>query len=99
MTFPVFPCYRYRAGEAKVFHTAEQLAAAGDGWVDSPAKVGQIVPPEPPAEPRADAIDFDGLSIESLRAIADEHSIEYDGRWKEKRLIQAINEAIAKAQA
>lgn len=94
-----FPCWLYRLGEAKIFHTDAEVANAGSGWVDSPAKVGTA--PVPVAEPvvtTGAGVNFDGLSIESLRAIADEHKIEYDGRWKEKRLIQAINDAIAKAK-
>jgi hypothetical protein len=93
-----FPCWLYRLGEARIFYTDAEVANAGSGWVDSPAKVG-TAQTEPAAVVTTEAgVNFDGLSIESLRAIADEHKIEYDGRWKEKRLIQAINDAIAKAK-
>ena len=33
-------CWRYRAGEARIFPSPEAVPA-GEGWVDSPAKVAE----------------------------------------------------------
>lgn len=50
----LFPCWRYHASAAaRVFNTEQELAAAGDGWVDSPAKLNAA--PEPSPEPEAPA--------------------------------------------
>lgn len=50
----LFPCWRYHASAAaRVFNTEEELAAAGEGWVDSPAKLGCA--PEPSPEPETPA--------------------------------------------
>lgn len=34
-----YPSWRYRTGEARIVRTAEEDAALGPGWVDSPALV------------------------------------------------------------
>lgn len=38
-----FPCWRYHATApaGQVFNTQDELDAAGKGWVDSPAKLGE----------------------------------------------------------
>jgi hypothetical protein len=97
-----FPCWRYNEAGAKLFQTPEALAEAGGVWYDSPAKVGK--PAEAPVvrENRTGengGIDFSGLSIESLREVAAQNGIAVDKRWKEKRIIDEINAAIAAAQA
>jgi hypothetical protein len=94
-----FPCWRYRAGEAKLFQTPEALAEAGGVWYDSPAKVGTVAEAAPVVPSESGGIDFSGLSIESLREVAAQNGIAVDKRWKEKRILDEINAAIAAAQA
>ncbi len=36
----IFPCFRYHKDhEARIFRSADELKAAGKGWVDTPAKL------------------------------------------------------------
>lgn len=54
-----FPCWRYSASApARIFANAVELEAAGDGWVDSPAKLVAVEPAaEPVVEPIAEAVE------------------------------------------
>lgn len=44
-----FPAWRFAADkEPRIFESAEELEAAGDGWYDSPAKVPTASPEKQP---------------------------------------------------
>ncbi len=99
--FPSWPAWRYRFGESRIFASAEEVEAAGDGWVDSPAKVVapevvaviETVEPEGVAPEVAD--DLDKMDKAALFARAQELGIEgVDGRTGRAKLIDAIRETL-----
>lgn len=100
--FPSWPAWRYRAGEAKIFKTAEELAAAGDGWVDSPAKIQQsddastlrteLSEKEAVCQELTDQLidNLEDMDKDDLQALATRSGIEFDARWGRTKLIAAI---------
>lgn len=52
--FKEFPCYRFhRTHGQQRFENADELEAAGKGWVDSPTKLTAAAAPPPAAPPEA----------------------------------------------
>lgn len=42
----MFPAWKYhRQREARIVHSAEELASLGEGWADSPGELGIITAP------------------------------------------------------
>lgn len=69
---------------AQLFETEDEFANAGNGWVDSPAKLAQAVEvpaPAPTPAPSSDAekpeVDAQPLDRDALKARADELGVTY----------------------
>ncbi len=100
--FPEFPACRYRPGETRIFNSAEDLAAAGDGWADSPVKVAvvtevavELPPAEEAPEAHASGADYSNLDKADLVALAEAEGVEIDGRWNRTKIIAALEAAAA----
>lgn len=80
------PVFMYRKDEARLFQSLADVPA-GEGWVDSPAKVGADLPAPAVAEPAPEPEDD---ARGGLIAEAEALGIRVDGRWSDKRLASEI---------
>lgn len=94
--------WMYRDGESRLFDSAEAVPT-GEGWVDSPAKVGstpapvEIKPeieasaeiPAPISEPEQDD------EMKSMLELAEEVGLKVDKRWGRDRLREELKRAMA----
>ncbi len=98
-----FPSWRYHATQApRVFADAASLAAAGEGWVDSPARLVapvEALPPvsepviQPDEAPAGEGEASDGFNDRDkaeLHKLLDARGLEYDGRWSRTKLIATL---------
>lgn len=75
----------YRKGEARLFASPDDVPA-GEGWVDSPAKIDDVTPPD---ETHSEA----PAEIDVLRARAADLGLTVDNRWSAKRIAKMIDAA------
>lgn len=82
--------FMYRKGEARLFASPDDVPA-GEGWVDSPAKVDDVAADAGPHDETHS--DTAPSEIDVLRARAAELGLTVDNRWSAKRIARMIDAA------
>lgn len=92
-----FPTWRYKAdSQPRLFVSQKELDDAGEGWVDSPDKIGMPVVIDDKENDNNEKTDNDSLSgktVKELRVIAENLGIEDIVKMKKADLIDAISSA------
>ena len=95
-----FPCYMYHHSKGtRLFQNAEEFSVAGEGWVDSPAKLGgnsetptREPDPNDPSliDPPAGNKDIDQLTKKELIELAESLDLDINIRDKKETIMAAI---------
>lgn len=94
-----YPKFLYHAEyEPKIVYSAEEHAAMGPGWVESPADLPQAQAPAPDPAPAPNATPpghnpLDGLDLAQLRALAHARGVRVHHKSGRAKILEALKAA------